>query len=116
MANLRLLLDVTLFFLSSDRVEFPTIDVRISPGAPTLPDLLPSAFAVCGIVHQLEAHLPVGVASGSRTVQAVALPDKVQVLNAATDAESGVYCTMLAPGDYQMSVLVSDNEVKKGLK
>lgn len=97
-------------------MEFPTIEVRISPGAPTLPDLLPSAFSVCGIVHQLEAHLPVGVASGSRTVQAVALPAKVQVLNSATEADSGVYCIMLAPGEYQMSVLVSDNEVKKGLK
>jgi len=90
--------------------------VRITPSAPILPDLLPSAFAVCGIVHQLEAHLPIGVASGARTVQAVALPEKIQVLSAATEADSGVYCIMLPPGEYQMSVLVSDNEVKKGLK
>ncbi|CAB3359921.1 Hypothetical predicted protein [Cloeon dipterum] len=99
----------------ADKLEFPTIDVRISPSSPILPDLLPSAFAVCGIVHQQEAHLPLGVAAGPRTIQAVSLPDKIRVLNTNTD-ESGVYCIMLSPGEYQMSVVVTDNEVKKGLK
>ncbi|XP_059482709.1 BOS complex subunit NOMO3 [Neocloeon triangulifer] len=100
----------------ADKLEFPVINVRISPSSPILPDLLPSAFAVCGIVHQQEAHLPLGVASGPRTVQAVSLPDKVRVLNTQTEADSGIYCIMLSPGEYIMSVLVTDNEVKKGLK
>jgi hypothetical protein len=95
-------------------MEFAGIEVRVTPGSPSLPDLVASSLAVCGKVAL--GQLPAGVSTGPRTVTAARLPERSLKVSSTTVEGTGTFCLMLAPGEYQLYVHASDAEIRRGLK
>lgn len=96
--------------IEAPNVQFDDRTVKISPSSPQLPPLEPSSFKVCGSV----------TLSSKGTLHY----RKVVVENAGgtyrreidTDPKTGVYCLYLAPGKYQLNVIVTTEERTKGLQ
>lgn len=83
---------------------FDEVTLKISPNSKQLPDLVPSAYEVCGTV----------ISDKSQTVTFTKI-GSTKFLTTLSDANSGKFCEFLTPGKYQVQVVV-DSGVHKGLQ
>jgi hypothetical protein len=94
--------------VEAERMSFEVTNVKVTPNTPQLPDIVASRFDVCGqiemepLVVQSRVVNVVGP-SAELTQKTVVLPD-------------GTFCMPCKPGTYQLSVELSESDVKAGLK
>uniref|UniRef100_V5G516 Nodal modulator 3 n=1 Tax=Anoplophora glabripennis TaxID=217634 RepID=V5G516_ANOGL len=89
----------------ADDLIFEEILVRVNPSLQELPDILPSAFKVCG-----------EVASDHSQIVTFSKVGSTQFIQTETSPHDGSFCQYLSPGQYQVQVLVSDEDKQKGLQ
>ncbi|KAJ8945589.1 hypothetical protein NQ314_009109 [Rhamnusium bicolor] len=91
-------------FSIPDDLIFEEIIVRINPSLQELPDILPSAFKVCGEVTSDHSQIVTFSKVGStKYVQTETFQD-------------GSFCQYLSPGKYEVQVVVSNEDKQKGLQ
>ncbi|KAG5882400.1 hypothetical protein JTB14_008975 [Gonioctena quinquepunctata] len=89
----------------ADDLIFEEIFVRMNPSMSELPDILPSAFKVCGVVTSDH--------SQTVTCSKVGTTEFVQIETSASD---GMFCHYLTPGKYEVQVVVNEEDRQKGLQ
>jgi hypothetical protein len=97
--------------VEADKLEFTQVTASISPSDPYLPDLTPNKFQVCGHVT-LSVVPPSWTSSSVRKVKVVSV-EELQT-SVSTD-KGGKFCTMLPPGHYSFTPVVSAEERGWGL-
>ncbi|XP_070547557.1 BOS complex subunit NOMO1-like [Ptychodera flava] len=98
-----------------DNIFFDAMTVKITPNTPQLPDIVASSFNLCGKVsiEKLPESVPVAAERHvTLTPDGAAAKDTV---NLPTKSD-GSYCFPVKPGKYNVQVVVSDDEVKAGVK
>nr|CAH7747742.1 unnamed protein product [Callosobruchus chinensis] len=91
--------------VEAEDLTFEEKIVRLNPSHQELPDILPSAFKVCGMVTSGQSQTVTFSQSGSsKTVQA------------QSSTQDGGFCQFLAPGRYDVQVVVGQDESRKGLQ
>ncbi|CAH2010936.1 unnamed protein product [Acanthoscelides obtectus] len=78
---------------------------RLNPSHQELPDILPSAFKVCGMV----------TSGQSQTVSFMHV-GTLKRTQAQSSTQDGGFCQFLAPGKYDVKVVVGQDETQKGLQ
>ncbi|KAJ8923473.1 hypothetical protein NQ315_010051 [Exocentrus adspersus] len=89
----------------ADDLIFEEILVRVNPNLQELPDILPSAFKVCG-----------QVASDHSQIVTFSKVGSTKFVQTETSPQDGSFCQYLSPGQYSVQVLVSDEDKQKGLQ
>ncbi|KAJ8983444.1 hypothetical protein NQ317_013207 [Molorchus minor] len=89
----------------ADDVIFEETIVRINPSLQELPDLLPSAFRVCG-----------EVASDNSQIITFSKVGTTSFIQTETSPIDGIFCQFLSPGKYDVQVVVSEEDKQKGLQ
>ncbi|KAJ8968511.1 hypothetical protein NQ317_016159 [Molorchus minor] len=89
----------------ADDVIFEETIVRINPSLQELPDLLPSAFRVCG-----------EVASDNSQIITFSKVGSTSFIQTETSPIDGIFCQFLSPGKYDVQVVVSEEDKQKGLQ
>nr|CAI5861761.1 unnamed protein product [Callosobruchus analis] len=92
--------------VEADDLTFDEKIVRLNPSHQELPDMLPSAFKVCGMVTSGQSQTVTFTRSGSSTV----------AVQAQSSTQDGGFCQFLAPGQYEVQVVVGQDESQKGLQ
>ncbi|XP_066158113.1 BOS complex subunit NOMO3 isoform X2 [Euwallacea fornicatus] len=87
----------------AENVLFNAVIVNIEPSLPSLPNLIPSAFKVCGKVVSEKPHIVAFSQVGTNNL----------ILSETSQQQ---FCQYLPPGKYDISVKVSDEDTKKGLQ
>lgn len=86
-----------------DNLQFIERTLNIDPSLTTLPDLVPSAFKVCGkVISDKPQRVTFSQIGSTNLIQTV------------TNEQE--FCQYLAPGRYEISVQVSDEDRLKGLQ
>nr|XP_023013784.1 nodal modulator 3 [Leptinotarsa decemlineata] len=89
----------------ADDVIFEEIFVRMNPNLPELPDILPSAFKVCGsVISDHSQIVTFSKLGGTKFIQT------------ETSPSGGTFCQYLSPGKYEVQVVVSEEDKQKGLQ
>ncbi|XP_054719447.1 BOS complex subunit NOMO3-like [Uloborus diversus] len=98
--------------MKKDLMLFDTVEMKINPNTPRLPDIYVSKFSICGQV--LIDEYPVGLDKVNRNLQLRALSSKEQFIVPVTS--TGSFCYNAKPGKYELEVVVSEAEASFGLK
>ncbi|GBN80464.1 Nodal modulator 2 [Araneus ventricosus] len=91
---------------------FESVDMKINPNTPRLPNIYVSKFAACG--HLLIDEYPSGLERNERNIVLKSLKDN-QKLNVAVESD-GTFCTYISPGKYELEPAISETEASYGLK
>jgi hypothetical protein len=92
---------------------FDRLSVRISPTAPSLPDMVASTYLVCGQIQLTD--LPASLIQTAR--QAIFIPADSKMEPVLVSADSaGKFCQLLKPGQYKLEPMALETEVAAGLK
>ncbi|XP_049779932.1 nodal modulator 3 [Schistocerca cancellata] len=96
-------------------MQFQDTPVKITPNTPQLADIYPSAFKVCGSITP--HHLTTGVAErGPRNILISKKGSESEKITLKLNHGSGEFCHFLAPGKYEASVEVTEEEKNRGLQ
>ncbi|XP_056645708.1 BOS complex subunit NOMO1 [Diorhabda sublineata] len=90
---------------TAENYLFDEVSVSIDPSIPELPDILPSAYKVCGTVTSDHSQTIIFAKSGSATF-----------IQSESSPINGTFCEFLSPGTYEIRVVVSDKNKEKGLQ
>ncbi|XP_077985075.1 BOS complex subunit NOMO1-like [Glandiceps talaboti] len=94
---------------------FDAMTVKITPNTPQLPDIIATSFNICGkvTIDNMPDNIPVAAQRQiTMTTEGGQSKDAVTI---ATKSD-GSYCFQVKPGNYVIQVVVSDVEVKAGIK
>ncbi|GIY27842.1 nodal modulator 2 [Caerostris extrusa] len=91
---------------------FESVDMKINPNTPRLPNIYVSKFSVCGYLTVDE--YPSGLGKTERNVMLRSIKDN-QKLNIAVESD-GIFCFNVPPGKFELEPVVSEAEVDFGLK
>ncbi|VEN53892.1 unnamed protein product [Callosobruchus maculatus] len=94
--------------VEAEDLTFDEKMVRVSPSHQELPDMLPSAFKVCGMVTSGQSQTVTFTPLGSSQT--------VAVVQAQSSTRDGGFCHFLPPGRYDVQVVVGQDESRKGLQ
>ncbi len=92
---------------------FERLSVRISPTAPSLPDIVASTYMVRGQIQLTD--LPASLIQTARQVIFIPADSKIEPVIVSADA-SGEFCQLLKPGQYKLEPMALETEVAAGLK
>lgn len=90
---------------TAENLLFDEVSVSIDPSIPELPDILPSAYKVCGTVTTDHSQKITFAKVGS-----------TKVVQTESSPKDGTFCEFLSPGKYEVKVVVSDKNKEKGLQ
>jgi hypothetical protein len=103
-----------LCFLLGD-MQFPEMNVKITPNTPQLVDVFPSSFKVCG--HVAPHKLISGTAEGGPSSVVLSKEGSTsEPVTIEAEQETGKFCVFLEPGKYEGRVKVTDLEKSMGLQ
>lgn len=86
-------------------VQFTETSVTISPENPTIPDIVVSAYKVCGQVLSQESYT-IAITRQSSTYHT----------QATSERDTGNWCTYLAPGRYSIQILTTTDDSANGIQ
>ncbi|GFW16883.1 nodal modulator 2 [Trichonephila clavipes] len=91
---------------------FESVDMKINPNTPRLPDIYVSKFSVCGYV--IIDEYPSGLEMTDRNIVLKSVKDdQIFTVNVESD---GSFCSNVPPGKYEFEPVVSETEASFGLK
>ena len=92
--------------------HFAPSSIKITPNTPLLPDILPSRFDVCGRISivQIPPALAAKFVSTERRVVITRAGDVMATISVKMGAEGGQFCAQLPAGDYEISVVTTEEE------
>ena len=101
--------------VEADNLRFDDTTIKVSPSSPQIRPIAPTSYKVCGSV-KLDSKSSINVRDNNRkiAVENVAVSSFREEI--PTNSKTGEYCLYLAPGTYQLSVIVSNEEKTKGLQ
>lgn len=89
----------------AENVQFEERNVKISISNPSIPDIVVSAFKVCGLVLSQQSYT-IAITKHASTFHTQATSQK----------ETGEWCTFLAPGKYSIQILTSSEDLASGIQ
>ncbi|CAH1153826.1 unnamed protein product [Phaedon cochleariae] len=84
---------------------FEEVLVQINPSSPELPNIIPSAFKVCGMVTSDHSQIVTFTKFGS-----------TKFIQTETSNIDGSFCQYLLPGKYDVQVVVDEEEKQSGIQ
>jgi hypothetical protein len=96
-------------------MEFPEMNVKITPNTPHLMDVFPSSFKVCGLVAPYKL-ISGSTENGPSSVILSKEGVSTEPITVEAQTETGEFCVFLEPGKYEGRVKVSEEEKLKGLQ
>lgn len=89
----------------ADNVQFDERSVKISMMNPSIPDIVVSAFKVCGVVLSQQSYT-IAITKHASTFHTQATSQK----------GTGEWCVFLAPGKYSIQILTSSEDLASGVQ
>lgn len=90
---------------TADDVQFTERNVKISVANPSIPDIVVSAFKVCGLVLSQQSYT-IAITKHASTFHT----------QATSQRETGEWCTYLASGKYSIQILTSSEDLASGIQ
>ncbi|GFT64984.1 nodal modulator 2 [Nephila pilipes] len=91
---------------------FDSVDMKINPNTPRLPDIYVNKFSVCGYVMIDE--YPSGLERSDRNIILKSVKDN-KIITVPVESD-GTFCSDVPPGKYELEPVVSETEASFGLK
>lgn len=89
----------------AENVQFDERSVKISIANPSIPDIIVSAFKVCGLVLSQQSYT-IAITKHASTFHTQATSQK----------GTGEWCTFLPPGKYSIQILTSSEDLASGIQ
>ncbi|KFM75821.1 Nodal modulator 3, partial [Stegodyphus mimosarum] len=96
--------------LKKPYMYFESVEMKINPNTPKLPNIFVSKFSVCG--QLIIDEFPVGLEKSDRSISVKSIKDHILV----PVASDGTFCCSTFPGKYELEPVVSEIENSFGLK
>lgn len=91
---------------------FESVDMKINPNTPRLPDIYVSKFSVCGYI--IIDEYPSGLERTDRNIILKSVRDNQ--MSIVTVESDDTFCSNVPPGEYELEPVVSETEASFGLK